>query len=189
MTKEIQNIITKIAETKAMRIANQSDLEAVQANKDRLMLAESDLTTQLAEANKPKPKLKSGDIWIDGSYVMYLKEWNFHNRNNSHDRIIDKQCDIMPNFDATYYTGQPIVGNLQDYFDDLKALQENVTEFEVTCSRDGTTKAIFDSIGESENSFRIIIRDKYGSDHRIRMNVDDILKLRQMEATMKRAKK
>ena len=71
------------------------------------------------------PKVKSGDIWLDGHPVMYLTEWRIANRNNQKGRIVDYQSDIMPNFGADYYEGQPIIANLQDIFDDLKAIQED----------------------------------------------------------------
>ena len=77
------------------------------------------------------PKLRNGDIWQQGSLAMYLTEWRIKDRTDQAGRIVDQQCDLMPNLSETYYKGQPIIANLQDIFDDLYAIQKPLEEFEI----------------------------------------------------------
>jgi hypothetical protein len=135
-----------------------------------------------------KPVLKVGDIWGDGSPVMLLNEWNIHHRNNEKGRIVDCQCDLMPNFSETYYKGQPIIGNLKDIFDDLKAMQENVTEFEMDClshAGDRVSMSIVDSESRPVFELKYYKKGVYAGNCFVKIT-DFILKLRQMQATLKR---
>ena len=83
------------------------------------------IKAEIAEA--VKPKLKTGDIYrIDDGFSMHLAD--FHDPQNS--IIVTNSCRAHLDHLKRIPDG-PIVANLKDYFDDLKALQEEVTEFKL----------------------------------------------------------
>jgi len=129
MTDKVQKITQALAEAQLQRNNTAGFIKTWQtelATKDDRIVK---LKADLAEAKKPE--LKSGDIWEDGALVLYLNEWLIKNRGSQKGRIVDCQGDIMPNFDKSYYRGQPIIANLKDILADLKATSEPLEEFEV----------------------------------------------------------
>lgn len=74
-----------------------------------------------------KPKLRHGDLWVNnsGNINCFVKEYN--------DEMRD--CVLLADFVLTNigstYMDEPIIGNIKDYFDDLKRNAEDLQEFRV----------------------------------------------------------
>ena len=81
-----------------------------------------------------KPKLKKGDIWEGAGkrLCIYVKEYNCDHR----DCVVLDNGNVITNI-GHYYKGEPIITNLKIIFDDLKAMSEDLTEFEIK-DKDGT---------------------------------------------------
>ena len=176
----MKELIEKLAELKAKQQQNASDIEAVQANKDRLIAEMEALEAQI-EAEK-KPKLKNGQRFMSHSTgTCYV-----------YDALSDRAGVIgatAGQINAQSHFGEAGFTLLSDIFDDLKALQEDVTEFslrnndrdndrslDVALTDDGHVKISIDPDGATGRNFTVSSRDLS----------EAILKLRQMEATLKR---
>lgn len=167
---KLDKAIQALAEAKAKVMANQADLNAVQANKDKLKAEVVELGKKIAEAKKPE--LRDGDYGPDENGQMSIAlargggEFFYYQRgvNSNHPG----------------YKPVTVLGNI---FDDLKALQEDVTEFEtVDGSRQNEIEVDF-----TEKHLRIVDKDAGGHLAITIENLPDfILKLRQIQATLKR---
>ncbi len=101
-----------------------------QAERDRIVTigpldAEiAHLKAKIAEAEKPK--LRHGDIWMKDRQVrLHLKEYNDDGRD-----CMTTDADLFTNL-GSYHQGEPVLANLKDIFDDLKALQEPLDNFNI----------------------------------------------------------
>lgn len=125
-------------------------------------------------AEEAKPKLRHGDYWpINGSYQIVLK----------------RDSDLELFGDRSGCGMRPGISNLElrtgNIFDDLKALQEDVTEFEIEESKKHySLKASLYTASDGGVQLVDSSGHEIGIDSAILSAF--ILKLRQMEATLKR---
>jgi hypothetical protein len=157
---------------------NHEDRDAVVDKHKALHLEKLDLEQQLAEESKPKLDLRDGNYFIDtsngGSNEAFIIIDGVPNWTNG---------DGVSEIPISEFLGSTYMGNLED---DLKAMQTDLTEFEVADINHGADKAIFDF--PDGDSFRLSIKNGYGTKLHIRMKFDTIRKVLAMEATLKRQK-
>jgi len=160
------NTEDKLKDVNAKISQNSDDLASVQVNRDRLFQEQRNLEAMI-EAEK-NPKLRHGDYG-----------YNIHG--NSRVRLNGK----------TYYEEGEVAGFMEDkltkiegnIFDDLKSMQEDVTEFTFTSESDPLLVEVTDIDGirlSVKGAVIYVYRDEISS---------FVLKLRQMEATLKRRHK
>jgi len=160
------NTEDKLKDVNAKISQNSDDLASVQVNRDRLFQEQRNLEAMI-EAEK-NPKLRHGDYG-----------YNIHG--NSRVRLNGK----------TYYEEGEVAGFMEDkltkiegnIFDDLKSMQEDVTEFTFTSESDPLLVEVTDIDGirlSVKGAVIYVYRDEISS---------FVLKLRQMEATLKRRQK
>lgn len=118
-------IVTKIAEIQAKQAQNKVEQESNQANGNQLSMQLRGLKADLAEAKKPK-------LSRDGDYAVREKSDLIH---------IMAGGDIFNNFNGVNPCGyDPKIDFYQgNIFDDLTALQEDVTKFEMKVENTSVT--------------------------------------------------
>jgi hypothetical protein len=176
--------MTPEQELKAKLEACIADHKAITANREKLEQELAEL-----EAAK-KPKLRHGDIFpVNGTYQVVLK------RNNSLEVFGDESgSGVSPTADWPDLKSR--VGNIKDYFDDLKALQEDVTEFEIEEYKDDLLEYLDDLlninpfiVADQEHEGFIEIKD-LSDNQKVHVAYADLPRLynglRAIEATIKR---
>jgi hypothetical protein len=175
MTDDIKELLKKQAETEVALAANKKDLASVQANRAEYEAEMAELEKKIEESKKPQPRL--------GDYGMCYRNrrwWVVLDAEDPKKVIVGVEREGVEieewngGFsEATCY------GNIGD---DLKAMQEDVTEFKVTYPNDNAyMRAWFDD----DMDVRLDIACDYLDAKRLS---EFILKLRQMEATLRRQK-
>lgn len=109
---------------------------------------------KLAELDKPE--LMHGDCWIvnrdDGKARMYAKKHN----SNKEDCIMLSDC-LITNIGSTY-KGEPIIGNIKDFFTDFKRNSEDLKEFEIKQSFSGNKKIKVGLTIDPENMVFLMVK-------------------------------
>lgn len=183
MKNVIQDIVTEIAEKQIRLKQNEVEQKSNQDNADRLAEELAELTAKLADTKKPK--LRHGDVrrWPCASKSFYGGLWSIADLSDSGDI---KQVWIGGKTNQSIKAeGYPNISDSVEMFniiDDLKALQENVTKFEVD---DFGGESIKCWVSDDDD-----IRISFNKQCALFLKPDEfsafILKLRQMEATLKR---
>ena len=127
MDKKLE-IAQQIAEVQARQAQNKTDRESIDDNGDKLALELERLKKELAEAGKPK--LRHGECYHDGCNSMVtistIGGWM---------RLYDDGVEEVQSEDDTLEIieafGYKSTGFMFPAVDDLKAIQEDVTEFEI----------------------------------------------------------
>jgi hypothetical protein len=165
----------KLAENKIKLGQNAKDLAGVQAETSKLKAEMAEIEAKLEEAKKPV--LRHGDYGFGSNW----------DKQNIDAFIYTKQTTDNKTFYAsgmgqvdTISSKHPVIGNL---FDDLKAMQTEVTECEVSCERFGGDKITATICGD-----KVIIDHVAGDETWISLEDFDkyVFELRQMQATLKR---
>ena len=168
----------KLAENKIKREQNAKDLAGAHAETAKLKEEMAEIESQLAEAKKPK--LRHGDYGtLSGGGLYFFND--SHNCNPPSERPFGIGQAGGGQVNADEY-GPVILGNI---FDDLKARQENVREFEIECDVDHEVLKV--NLSPEDYSSAVIISIDNVD---VRMEPDSFsefaLKVSQMEATIKR---
>lgn len=123
----MNDLQAKLKQAEAKIEANDADIQSIVSNK---LDNEAEVIRIKAEIEQAKkPPLRSGDIQIDsdGDMSMYLKQWS----GAEVDCTIDNKGDLIYDYDySSYEKDEPVLANITDILDDLKAMLEDVTEFE-----------------------------------------------------------
>jgi len=162
-------------------------IKELQAQRNELFDHSEATLTRIAEIDKQiagesKPKLRHGDIrmWPTRSElgIIDLSEPNCH--------VIWKNGDKR---NCASVNNSKLVGTITEVFDDLKAMQENVTECSLDSCRVKTKRVVFE-VDTLEDSLSISIYSRGKREAIICVPLSDSsLKLRQMQATIKRRQK
>lgn len=178
MSTDLKNSIEEHKRIKAELKATRKDLASIQTNEASLIAKQKEVEEQLAEAKKPKTR--SGDVVISPG-------------GNKGVVVLDKGC-LFVYWEDGVKTKANLPhrhkGNPQyNIFDDLADMSENVTEFEMTDGDAIATRNINARIQMSGSAW-VQFRDDKGQAKACLFNggalSEFILKLRQMEATIKR---
>jgi hypothetical protein len=163
----------ELKELKKLQSHNEKSREGMAASYRKRCFKIIELETQIAD--EAKPKLRHGD------YGTCTNGLTFVISGNTHDAIANMSINTRETWGANSGTGlyntATVLGNI---FDDLKALQENVTEFEYENTR-------FE-IGDDEmNANRIKMTTHEGKkEWWLTLSPALILGLQQMQATQQR---
>ena len=160
--------------------AKQTRLEQVDKDIEALLANKAEIEAEI-EAEK-KPKLRHGDYgeWYGpnkNSFILDLSEAT-NNEYYGLWRVEDGDIGTRIGHSEANFSKSTILGNI---FDDLRALQEDVTEFEIDAGANQfATKASFfpNHVNIADEGGEVAINYRNLSTF--------ILKLRQMEATLKR---
>ena len=191
MSKSIEQLQAELAETNAKIEQNAVDLASVQANRSELEADIETLKAKLAEEQKPKDKvgdyglsrMKRGGFFIAEDRKHGLL-WNSSGSSDSTVISEVKETTCVPdNFIH--------LGNI---FDDIAALQEDVTEFEVPETDDEWGIKVDIDDEHEQVQLRVVyssgVEDReQGLSFRFGQLSALILNLRKMEATQKRRQK
>jgi hypothetical protein len=161
---------------------NQAKLDELTAHRDHTNGRIEELEQLIAE--EQKPKLRHGDY----GYFLSGARWLIIKRNEILEisggcSASGMKASALPSYDRDGY-----VGNI---FDDLAAMQEDVTEFEVKSPSHQTTGYLVHGRQSGDgNGFILEVTNYDGKYQSVRLDSPQMkklaLKLRQMEATLKR---
>ncbi len=160
---------------------SRSNFEAFQAA-ERKMVAKLDELIAEEKAKTEKPKLRHGDVYVKGGRITTVSlrggKYTLTHTDGSVNEDIDAKITRL--FLAEYDFSHNLV-------DDLEALKEDVDDYEISCNRLSSDK--FRAYVWRDD---IVILDNRNGDD-IHLDSEHlatlILKLRQMEATLKRRQK
>ena len=174
---EESEIVTKIAECQARLKQNEVEQSSNFANDTKLDMEIKRLKAELTEAKKPK--LRHGQLVGSGHYGPCIiigngrKAKGYDSLGNS----IDPEIKGVSSFGV-------LCEDIYKELDDLKAMQEEVTEFEQKCYNCNRDSIKF-SIATQGRRFHLELGEES-----MYINTDSIpafiLKLRQMQATLRR---
>ena len=152
--------------------AKQTRLEQVDKDIEALLANKAEIEAEI-EAEK-KPKLRHGD------YGMCVEAGKDRRIVINHEfKLVTAGDGCLHDYEDDRYNPNPVLGNI---FDDLEAMQEDVTQFKMENGGLCNLSANYTSIGN------LLIKQTDGESiviHKAQIDTF-ILKLRQMEATLKR---
>ena len=173
-------IVTKIAENQARQKQNEIEQESNRANSNILSHQLEELKKELAESKKPK--LRHGDYGYGSNWREDAIDAFVYTIQSGQGKAF--YASGMGQID-TNQSKHPVLGNI---FDDLTAMQEEVTEFETNCCLENKHEL---SVTTSSTTNRTVFTTTNGID--IYVELEDmpslIRNLQCVMATLKRSKK